>query len=127
MARVQEDKNTVTIRDGSAAHTRKGQGMGKTPKLGTDTERIARDAMPTGGDGVSLSRRLGRDSRAFNSSAYMSICVRDSTSRKQGSYTGETKINANGGRRCRRDGVGISASPCKSMRAAGNMASFPSP
>ena len=49
-------------------------------------ERNVRDAMPTGGSSVSLSRRLGRDSRPFKSAAYMSICVRDSTSRNQGIY-----------------------------------------
>lgn len=61
-------------------------------------ERIARDAMPTGWSGVSLSRRLGRDSRPFQTSAYMSICVRDSTGSKQGVGMGQTGTNANGGR-----------------------------
>lgn len=32
MARVQEDKNTVTIRDGSAARTREGMGRGEIQK-----------------------------------------------------------------------------------------------
>lgn len=59
----------------------------------------ARDAMPTRWSSVSLSRRLGRDSRAFKSSAYMSICVRDSTGSKQGVGMGQTETNANCGRR----------------------------
>lgn len=59
----------------------------------------ARDDMPTGWSGVSLSRRLGRDSRAFKSSAYITICVRDSTGSKQGVGMGQTGTNANCGRR----------------------------
>ena len=64
-------------------------------------ERIARDDMPTGWSGVSLSRRLGRDSRPFQTSAYITICVRDSTGSKQGVGMGMARTNANGGRRCR--------------------------
>ena len=90
--------------------------------LGTDMPTCTR-----GWGNVSLSDSLGRDSRAVRALAYVVIWAEDSTSRNQARRTGQTKINANGGRRCRRDGVGILASPCKSMRAAGNMASFPSP
>lgn len=56
-------------------------------------------ARARGWGNVSLSHRLGRDSRAFKSSAYMSICVRDSTGSKQGVGMGQTGINANCGRR----------------------------
>lgn len=64
-------------------------------------ERNVRNDMPTGWSGVSLSDVPGRDSRAFKSSAYMVICVRDSTGSKQGVGMGQTGTNANGGRRCR--------------------------
>ena len=57
-------------------------------------QSIARDDMPTGWSGVSLSRRLGRDSRPFQTAAYMSICVRDSTGSKQGVGMGQTETNA---------------------------------
>lgn len=45
-----------------------------------------------------LSAVLEHDSRAFKSSAYITICVRDSTGSKQGLGMGQTGTNANGGR-----------------------------
>ena len=129
MARVQEDKNTVTIRDGSAARTREGwslqvrisypqilcrphaRGM---EELNFEFLPMTSIDMPTctrGWGNASLSDSLGRDSRAVRALAYMTICVADSTGRNQAWRTGLTEINVNGGRRCRRDGVGISPSP----------------
>lgn len=64
--------------------------------------------MREGWGNVSLSDSLGCDSRAVRALAYVVIWAEDSTSRKQARRTGQTEINANGGRR---DGVGISASP----------------
>ena len=61
-------------------------------------ERNVRNDMPTGWSGVSLSVVPERDSRAFKSSAYITICVRDSTGSKQGVGMGQTGTNANGGR-----------------------------
>lgn len=57
--------------------------------------------MCKGWGNVSFSDGLGRDSRAFKSSAYMVICVDNSTGRIYGNYRAYRKINANGGRRCR--------------------------
>lgn len=69
-------------------------------------ERNVRNDMPTGWSGVSLSDVPGRDSRAFKSSAYMVICVDNSMGRIYGNYRAYRKINANGGRRCWRLGLG---------------------
>lgn len=49
---------------------------------------------------VSFSDGLGRDSRAVHALAYVVIWAEDSTSRKQARRTGQTEINANGGRLC---------------------------
>lgn len=49
---------------------------------------------------VSFSDGLGRDSRAVRALAYVVIWAEDSTSRKQARRTGQTEINANGGRLC---------------------------
>lgn len=43
--------------------------------------------------GFFLSDIPGRDSRAFKTSAYMSICVRDSTGSKQGVGEGRPFVN----------------------------------
>lgn len=57
-------------------------------------QSIARDDMPTGWVNETFSDGLGRDSRAFKSSAYITICVRDSTGSKQGVGMGQTETNA---------------------------------
>lgn len=80
----------------------------------------------TGARRVSPSDALGCDSRGVRALAYITICVADSTSRNQARRTGQTERNANE-MRMAGGGVGISASSCKSMRAAGIMTSFPSP
>ena len=53
--------------------------------------------MATEWGGVSLSDALGCDSRAVRASAYIVICVDDSTGSKQGLSMGGTEINANYG------------------------------
>lgn len=53
--------------------------------------------MPTGWGGVFLSDALERDSRPFQTAAYIVICVDDSTGSKQGLSMGGTEINANYG------------------------------
>ena len=67
-----------------------------------DEKPPARGDMSTGWGGVFLSDALERDSRPFQTAAYIVICVDDSTGSKQGLSMGGTEINANGGRCCRR-------------------------
>lgn len=56
-------------------------------------ERNVRNDMPTGWSGVSLSVVPERDSRGVKSSAYITICVRDSTGSKQGVGEGRPFVN----------------------------------
>lgn len=86
-----------------------GTGGRGVPKIGQARPRGLGHG--TGREHDSLSDGLGRYSRGFRALAYVVIWAEDSTSRKQARRTGQTEINANGGRLCRRDGVGISASP----------------
>lgn len=74
-----------------------GTGGRGVPKIGQARPRGLGHG--TGREHDSLSDSLGRDSRAVRALAYMTICVADSTGRNGGNYTGQTRTNANGGRR----------------------------
>ena len=89
-----------------------GTGGRGVPKIGQARPRGLGHG--TGREHDSLSDGLGRYSRGFRALAYMTICVADSTGRKQARRTGQTEINANGGQwrrqgenaRLRFDGAG---------------------
>ena len=68
--------------------------MGWGRALLPHVERNVRNDMPTGWSGVSLSVVPERDSRGVKSSAYMVICVDNSTGSKQGVGMGQTETNA---------------------------------
>ena len=86
-----------------------GTGGRGVPKIGQARPRGLGHG--TGREHDSLSDGLGRYSRGFRALAYMTICVADSTGRNGGSCWGQTERNANGGRLCLWEGVGILASP----------------